>query len=160
MKGITEGPANKFNINTGEYWNEKYKTRGGGELKYEHRILGMLKFIKEGKSSILSYSVLDLGCAFGYLCGYLYELGCRPVWGMDISSKGVELAKRNYPYVNFRAGDISKRLPFANQSFTLVTSTDTLEHIDSYQDTIKEALRVLKSGGRFIFTVPNKDGCD
>ena len=160
MEGITKGPASEVNINTAEYWNEKYKTRGGGELQFARRIHGLLKFLKEEKDSILPCSVVDLGCAFGHLCGYFYELGCRPVWGMDISSKGIALAKRNYPQVNFEAYDVSKKLPFKDGTFTLVTSTDTMEHIPSYQDVIKEAFRVLKPGGRFIFTVPNEDLCN
>lgn len=139
------------NINTSDYWNEKYKTRGGGELSREKRLLELIKLI-----SVPSFPALDFGCAFGHLCNHLYDLGCRPVWGLDISQKAIELAKRNYPHINFKIHNVSEGLPFGEGSFFVVTSTETLEHVDDYLEVMKESIRVLKKGGRFLFTVPFK----
>ena len=46
------------------------------------------------------------------------------------------------------------RLSFADCAFQAVLSFDVLEHIPSYQKALSEAWRVLRPGGRFIFSAP------
>ncbi len=46
------------------------------------------------------------------------------------------------------------RLSFSDDSFDFVVSSDVLEHIPSPYKPMEEILRVLKPGGRHIFTVP------
>jgi SAM-dependent methyltransferase len=46
------------------------------------------------------------------------------------------------------------RLTYGDQSFDLVLSSDTLEHVPDFRVALREVQRVLKSGGRHIFTVP------
>ncbi|MCB9893960.1 MAG: class I SAM-dependent methyltransferase [Planctomycetes bacterium] len=47
-----------------------------------------------------------------------------------------------------------RRLPVADASLDLVTSLDTLEHIDDDKSALSEIFRVLKPGGHGLFTVP------
>lgn len=47
-----------------------------------------------------------------------------------------------------------QRLTFNDRSFDLVSSTEVLEHVPDYKKAFGEIYRVLKSGGKFIFTVP------
>ena len=46
------------------------------------------------------------------------------------------------------------RCTYADEEFDIVVSNDVLEHIPSYKAAFAEAYRVLKPGGKFIFTVP------
>lgn len=46
-------------------------------------------------------------------------------------------------------------LPFADQSFDLVTCTEVIEHLEHYRETLREIHRVLKPGGRVVLTTPN-----
>jgi len=46
------------------------------------------------------------------------------------------------------------RLTYADESFDLVLSSDTLEHVPDFHAALREVRRVLKPGGRFLFTVP------
>ena len=46
------------------------------------------------------------------------------------------------------------RLTYADESFDLVLSSDTLEHVPDFHAALRETRRVLRPGGRHVFTVP------
>ena len=46
-------------------------------------------------------------------------------------------------------------LPFADNTFDVVTCSWVLEHIEEPLATLREVSRVMKPGGRFIFITPN-----
>jgi SAM-dependent methyltransferase len=46
------------------------------------------------------------------------------------------------------------RLTYADDSFDIVLSSDTLEHVPDFRAALAETRRVLRAGGRHIFTVP------
>jgi hypothetical protein len=46
------------------------------------------------------------------------------------------------------------RLTYADASFDLVLSSDTLEHVPDFGAALRETCRVLRTGGRHVFTVP------
>lgn len=50
--------------------------------------------------------------------------------------------------------DLNQPLPFADASFDNIVSLNTLEHIREDVQLLREMLRVLKPGGKVIFTVP------
>jgi SAM-dependent methyltransferase len=45
-------------------------------------------------------------------------------------------------------------LTYPDASFDIVLSSDTLEHVPDFSAALRETLRVLRPGGRHIFTVP------
>jgi SAM-dependent methyltransferase len=47
-----------------------------------------------------------------------------------------------------------ERLTFPDAAFNLCTSTEVFEHVPDDEKGFREVRRVLKQGGRFIFTVP------
>jgi len=51
----------------------------------------------------------DLYCGVGLFAGALAAAGCA-VWGVEGSTKAVELARRNVPSARFLAGDVARRL--------------------------------------------------
>jgi SAM-dependent methyltransferase len=57
-------------------------------------------------------------------------------------------------YVNGLLHQDLQSLSFNDNSFDVVLSTEVFEHIPDAYDAFKEVYRVLKSGGRHIFTVP------
>jgi len=46
------------------------------------------------------------------------------------------------------------RLTYSDESFDLVLSSDTLEHVEDFRAALRESRRVLRPGGRHVFTVP------
>jgi SAM-dependent methyltransferase len=109
-----------------------------------------MKILKELASR--ADSILDLGCGEGTRLNLLVSRG-RGV-GIDISSKAISLAKKKYPNFDFRVGDLEK-LPLKNKSFDLVYSAFVFEHLDNPEKVIKEAVRVLTPGGKFVVIAPN-----
>ncbi|HLW81609.1 MAG TPA: class I SAM-dependent methyltransferase [Candidatus Acidoferrales bacterium] len=103
-------------------------------------------------------SVLELGCGSGGYALYVAEtVGCRVV-GLDINAPGVRnanqlaaargLAER----VHFEQCDASKRLPFEDGTFDAVFSNDVLCHLAARPMVLGEMFRILKPGGRMLFS--------
>jgi SAM-dependent methyltransferase len=53
-----------------------------------------------------------------------------------------------------------ERLTFAGASFDLCTSSEVFEHVEDDAAGFREVHRVLRPGGRFIFTVPLPDSAE
>jgi SAM-dependent methyltransferase len=96
-------------------------------------------------------SVLDVACGPGYVSAAVKELGAVPT-GIDFSEKMVAIAKEMFPDIPFLQGD-AQDLPFGDASFDRVFINFGLLHVSHPERACAEACRVLKSGGRFGFTV-------
>lgn len=108
------------------------------------------KFVQDKK-------VLDAACGAGYGAKMLELAGAKQVIGIDISSGSIESATVDYSSdkTSFLVGDVNK-LPFEDESFDVVVSFETIEHISDGTAWINEAFRVLKSKGIFIVSTPNR----
>jgi 2-polyprenyl-3-methyl-5-hydroxy-6-metoxy-1,4-benzoquinol methylase len=108
------------------------------------RYLGNVKGLK----------VLEIGCGRGAFARYLAEQGAD-VWAADFSPVAVAeteklLAARGRALV----ADV-QALPFPDESFDLVVSLETLEHVPDPKKGLAELVRVTRRGGRLIVTTPN-----
>jgi ubiquinone/menaquinone biosynthesis C-methylase UbiE len=101
--------------------------------------------------------VLDVACGVGYGSHYLIKNGAKRVIGVDISKDAITYAKVHYadPKIEFIEGDAAK-LPFSDNFFDLIVSFETIEHVREYEKYLSECKRVLKEGGVFICSSPNK----
>jgi 2-polyprenyl-3-methyl-5-hydroxy-6-metoxy-1,4-benzoquinol methylase len=95
-------------------------------------------------------TVLDAGCGNGALCADLLRCGYE-VTGVDADANGIELARQQYPGIDFRTAFFAEP---ALRQFDTVVSTEVVEHLYSPHELADYALRSLKPGGVFIVTTP------
>lgn len=95
--------------------------------------------------------VFDVACGPGYVSAAVKQLGAVPT-GIDFSEKMVAIAKRMFPEIRFTEGD-AHDLPFKDGSFDRVVMNFGLLHVSQPEKACAESCRVLKSGGKFGFTV-------
>ena len=95
--------------------------------------------------------VLDVACGTGDLALALATAGEAQVVGLDFCRPMLEIARRKADAVSravpFVEGD-ALRLPFADESFDVVTIAFGLRNLSGVEEGLRELLRVLKAGGR------------
>jgi len=101
-------------------------------------------------------SVLDLGCAGGFMSEALAARGAR-VTGIDPAAKAIEAARANAAGkgITYDVG-VGEALPYADGAFDHVVCVDVLEHVSDLDQVCREVARVLKPGGTFLFDTINR----
>jgi len=105
-----------------------------------------------------SSSVLELGCGSGgYALHLANNVGCNII-GVDVNAPGVHNANQLATAsglaarAQFEQCDASKSLPFSDEMFDAVFANDVLCHIPVRLNVLCEMFRVLKPGGRMLFS--------
>ncbi len=102
--------------------------------------------------------VLEVGCGSGgYALHLIEKLGCRLV-GLDLNSPGTHnanqlaQAKGLASQAHFEQCDASKPLAFDRHTFDAVFANDVLCHLPGRSQVLAEIFRILKPGGRMLFS--------
>ncbi len=106
--------------------------------------LSLLEDVKNKK-------ILDLGCGPGIHAKKLFQKGAQ-IKGIDISKEFITMARVDAPKIEFKVGDVEKRLPYKNGEFDIVFASLVMGHLDNWDKALNEIKRVLKSRGIFIFS--------
>lgn len=107
-----------------------------------------------------SEHVLDVACGSGGPSLRLARLTGCSVAGIDIHEQGIanatEAAQREglAERARFQRHDANDPLPFADASFDAVICIDAINHLADRPAVLREWARVLKPGGRLLFTDP------
>ena len=96
--------------------------------------------------------LLDVGCGPGKTMVLLREQGWDTV-GVDFSSVAAEYARSQHGLDVF-CGELAQA-GHKESSFDVVMFSHSLEHLYDPLETLKEAHRILKPGGRLVVVVPN-----
>jgi SAM-dependent methyltransferase len=87
------------------------------------------------------------------------QAGCR-VTGIDANPNGVATATRAATQagltlrLNFSVADATRPLPFDAETFDALLCIDSMNHFPARSDLLLDWHRLLKSGGRAVFTDP------
>ncbi|MBN8594048.1 MAG: methyltransferase domain-containing protein [Anaerolineae bacterium] len=101
--------------------------------------------------------VLELGCASGYLSGYMEQvLGCR-VTGLEADQAATAIASTRCTEVHTVDLDTSNALEPARASapYDILFAAAVLEHLKYPERLLMAAHQLLKPGARLIVSLPN-----
>lgn len=138
-------------------WNRIFKKQGKFFFEPQEDIPGLVKLFK--KKGVKK--VLDLGCGSGRHTVYLAKNGFD-VYGIDVARKGIEITKawlkKEKLKADLKIGDIYEKLPYPNDFFNALISTQTLHHnrVENIRKLIKEIERILRPKGLIFITVSRK----
>jgi SAM-dependent methyltransferase len=125
-------------------------------------LLGSYPYLKLDRSEFDGAKILDLGFGDGRNMPLLYDLGFE-VYGVEISEEICRLTKRRMEKlgvpVHVRIGSNS-HIPFAEETFDFLLACHSCYYVnegESFADNRREIARVLRTGGRFIFSLAKTD---
>jgi SAM-dependent methyltransferase len=101
------------------------------------------------KLKVQNPKILDVGCGTGANLEMLKNFG--EAEGVDVSDDALEFCKLKG--LKAHKG-LAENLPFADESFDVVTALDVVEHLDDDIAGLKEMRRVMKKDGRSLIFVP------
>jgi SAM-dependent methyltransferase len=113
-------------------------------------VLGALK----GYQTPNGGAALDYGCGVGDLTAILSRTGYQTV-GADISLPFVRSAQARHPHLPFVALGAGPTIPFGADRFWAIAAVNTIEHVATPAQTLRELHRVLIPGGLLAMTFPN-----
>lgn len=129
-------------------------------MKYNSRYKEILHtLISEQMKGKTGFSVLDIGCRWGTDLQKIASINTDAgITGIDISGDALTAARmslkenRNVSLLKARGED----LPFRDNSFDLIISSEVIEHIKDVERFIRSVRRVLKNQGVVIITTPSR----
>ena len=130
------------------FTGERFTAAVTGQILVEHYHRYLF-----ARSRVADLDVLDVASGEGYGAQV-----ARSVIGIEYCAATVRSSARNFPRCNlhFLQGD-ARRLPLADASVDVVVSFETIEHFDRQGDFLREVRRVLRPGGSFIVSTPDRD---
>ena len=134
------------------FTGERLTTGIDGQIQIEHLHRYFL-----ARDLCRGLDVLDVAAGEGYGTALLAQTA-RSVVGVEISDEAVQHAAGAYVGPNFRyiRGD-ARSLPLNDASVDAVVSFETIEHFYEHDRFLAEVRRVLRPGGRFIVSSPDRD---
>ena len=137
-----------------QQWNRIFEKKGKVLTKVQEDIPKILTLCKKHNAK----KILDLGCGSGRHVVYFAKRGFD-VYGIDIAKEGIKITKdwlgKEKLQANLKIGSIYKKLPYQDNFFDAVISTNTIHHakIRNIRKAIREIERILKSKGLIFITV-------
>lgn len=102
---------------------------------------------------------LDIGCGIGVFSKIMYDKG-HFVTGVDNNEKNIEYAKKKYKDcsdIRFLNHDVSHIIEYnKNIKYDFILNLEIIEHLDTYEQFLKDLFSLLKTSGILIISTPNR----
>jgi 2-polyprenyl-3-methyl-5-hydroxy-6-metoxy-1,4-benzoquinol methylase len=150
-----------------EFWNKKGENyRDNWTGKPDQAISEKeLNFIVHNLKKTLVKNILDIGCGTGRILNVLSKESVidTKIYGIDYAQNMVDTCKKmffegekNSKIQSLERCDVSKEDIKPGMQFDFITSIRVLKYNENWKDIIVKVKDSLNSGGRFVFTMPNK----
>lgn len=98
--------------------------------------------------------VLDLGCGYGWHCGFAARQGAAQVLGIDLSARMIEEAnwRNSAPQIQYRVCGIED-YAYPEQAWDCVVSNLALHYIANIEEVFRKVHRTLAPGGVFLLNM-------
>lgn len=100
-------------------------------------------------------SVLDLGCSDGYGSFLIAKISKETI-ALDIDKRTIEFARKKYNSANLKFVLGSALSLQWHNKFGVAISFQVIEHIEDVDLYLRQVRKVLKKGGIFILSTPNR----
>ncbi|GAB3790955.1 class I SAM-dependent methyltransferase [Spirosoma horti] len=114
----------------------------------------MFEHVIEDLKPASAHPLLDVGCGSGLFCQLAAQQGFQ-VWGLDATPELIQIAQHKTLAGNFQIGDMEE-LPYADQSFDVVTGFNSFQYAAQPVEALKEVYRVLKPAGKLGIAIWGK----
>ena len=140
----------------GEHMHHGYYGADGNEQKNRRQAqIDLIEELLQWSEVQQAENILDVGCGIGGSSLYLAEkfnaaatgITLSPVQAQRASERAFEFGLQDR--TNFQVAD-ALNMPFDDNSFDLVWSLESGEHMPDKQQFLQECYRVLKPGGKLI----------
>ena len=118
--------------------------------------------VREYIGDVAGLHILEVACGRG---GFVRQLARAGGWvtGCDFSSAALRAARNKLFVPDVTDGPLlaalvqgdAQSLPFADNSFDVVVSCETIEHLPQVRAAVAEMYRVTRPGGKLFLTTPN-----
>ena len=110
------------------------------------------------KTNKKEIKLLDVGCGDGVLFHLIRKELKKDnlvLYGLDNSKIAINTARKKNPVNIFKIGNLYK-LPFENNFFDIILSSDVVEHVSKPETMLSEIKRVGKNNTKLIVGTPIK----
>ncbi len=132
----------------------------GGPLEVSHKarlrrilnILGDLDVDEKGKFA-------DFDCSSGFILNLVSQIPKYRNWkffGFDYSKENLSRGEKRFSHIKFNEIDLNVPDKGRGEKFDIVTSFETLEHVEDYRTGFRNLYRKTKPGGKILISVPNE----
>lgn len=111
------------------------------------------RIVREYLPAVQDKRILEIACGRGGFTRDLAASGTRAV-GADFSYSALKIAQKGVTSASLAQADATK-LPFLAESFDIVVSCETIEHLPDPLSGLSEMARVCRPGGLLYLTTPN-----
>jgi 2-polyprenyl-3-methyl-5-hydroxy-6-metoxy-1,4-benzoquinol methylase len=99
--------------------------------------------------------ILDAGCGEGYGAELLRRAGANSVFGLDYEGTTLRHVAKSYPQIKLLQGNLVQQ-GLAADTFDLVVSLQTIEHLWDQPAFVAECARVVRPAGTVVLSTPNR----